>query len=554
MTPSQQLAQFIANGLARQSVDKCSRWAEQYRIMGPPYPGPWSFAHHPWLRAMHDSKARRIIGQKAAQMGYTETALNLAFYTLDMEDANVLYLLPASIPDAKDFSTSRFDPALEASEHLREIFTEVANIHHKRSGNANLFVRGARSRSQVKSIPVKVLIADEVDEMPEANLVLAQERTTGQLNWQHFFISTPTAHNFGINAYFNHSTQNHWFFPCPHCGRQTELIFPECLVITAEEPHDKAVMDSHLICKECNFKLEHSQKSIFLNKGNWVPAHEDRLDEGFHISQLYSMTATPADLAIKYLHAATNPFDEQEFHNSKLGLTHEVSGARITDEIIDACICDFMMKEPDGDFYNRFVTMGIDVGKFLHYEITEWSIDPSASSTGMQDLALLSMAKVVRIGKCLNFSELDNLMRDYQVNYCVIDHQPETRAATEFANRFYGHVSLCHYDSGGASRQITEFPNEHRVNVHRTSWLDLSLSRFKNRTIRLPKDLPLEYRQNVSCLQRIYKKDKNENPVSVYVKPDSVPDHYAHAHNYNEIAFYLGQAKQANRDISTLVI
>ena len=60
------------------------------------------------------------------------------------------------------------------------------------------------------------------------------------------------------------STQEHWVFKCPHCSKKTELIFPDCLVITAESHSDPGIKDSHLKCKECGHKLDHAQKKEFL--------------------------------------------------------------------------------------------------------------------------------------------------------------------------------------------------------------------------------------------------------------------------------------------------
>ena len=116
------LREQIHSGLKRKAVTTCSRWAEKYRVMGKPFPGPWTFDHHPWARDMCDATEDLVIGQKAAQMAFTEVALNKVFFTIDIKGVSCMYILPASKPDANDFSTSRFDPALEMSEHLSSIF------------------------------------------------------------------------------------------------------------------------------------------------------------------------------------------------------------------------------------------------------------------------------------------------------------------------------------------------------------------------------------------------------------------------------------------------
>ena len=178
------LAERIASGLRRATIKECSQWATSYRMMGEPFPGRWSFKHHPWLEQMHDDDSEIIVGQKAAQMGFTELGLNKTFFAIDVKGQSVLYVLPANTPDAGDFSTSRFDPALELSTHLQHLFSNVKNIGHKRAGNSSLFIRGSRSRSQLKSIPTARIILDEVDEMNQANVPLAFERSSGQTSKQ----------------------------------------------------------------------------------------------------------------------------------------------------------------------------------------------------------------------------------------------------------------------------------------------------------------------------------------------------------------------------------
>jgi len=535
------LSNTISNGLKRKAVTKTSEWAETYRIMGQPFPGPWSFAHHPWAREMHDCESEIMVGQKAAQMGFTEVALNKTFKAIDIDGVSVLYLLPASDPDASDFSTSRFDPALEMSTHLQNMFTDVKNIGHKRAGNANLFIRGSRSRSQVKSLPVGCIIFDEVDEMVQDNIPLAMERLSGQIKRQAFLLSTPRVEDVGINVHYKQSTMEHFFFKCPHCSKLTQLVYPECLVVTSDDSTDPDILNSHLICKECKMILKHEEKSEYLGAGQWVPEHSDRLIRGFHVNQLYSMAAEPYKIAITLLKAQTNPADEQEFYNSKLGITHAPDGAQISEKDITECVKDYV--KTTGAPRHSVVTMGVDVGKWLHYEIDAWHVDTNDSSG-------IGRPTVIAEGKLLNFEDLDTLMRDYSVAFCVVDASPERRKAFEFAQRFYGYVKICYYGRGVTGKQIHEHAEEEQaITVDRTSWLDLSLGRFRNQTIKLPRDTSIEYREHLKALTRIYEKDRDGNPISRYIK-SNLNDHFAHARNYAEIAIQLGIKIGTSQDIT----
>lgn len=542
------IAERIVSGLKRKQITSCSRWASQVRMMGRPYPGPWSFKHHPWLREMHDSDAVINVGQKSAQMGYTETVLNITFFNIDVKGVDCLYVLPAKTPDASDFSAARFDPALEMSSHLSNLFSDVKNVSHKRAGNANLYIRGSRSRSGLKSVPVGVIILDELDEMTQENIPLAFERAAGQVEKLIWMISTATIDNFGINFHYNQSSQNHFFFPCPSCSRLTELVFPDCLIITAKDLDDSQVEQSHLVCKECKAELPHKTKANWLANGRWVEGNAQRDVKGWYVNQLYSSTVSPVDLAKSYLRGITDRAAEQEFYNSKLGLPHVVEGARITDKELDACRGDYAMGDPH--HRNRLITMGVDVGVWLHYEICEWQLPPSGTSS--IDLSILSKPRVIKHGKVRDFEDLDKLMYEYQINYAVIDSQPERRKALEFANRFYGHVKTCWYPNGVIGKAIHINEEENSVSVDRTSWLDLSLGRFHNGSIRLPIDVDQEYRSHMKALVRIYEKDREGNPYGKYVKGNNA-DHYAHARNYAEIALPLAASMAQSRSLPSIL-
>lgn len=542
-------AERIANGLKRRSLTSPSRYAEAVRVMSRPYPGPWTFRYHPWLKEMHDSQAEMNVGQKATQVGFTETVLNITFFKIDVESTDVLYVLPAKTPDAGDFSASRFDSALELSTHLSGLFSDVKNIGHKRAGSTNLYIRGSRSRAGLKSIPAGLIVLDEVDEMDQDNVSLAFDRASGQKTRQYWLISNPTSDNRGINIYYQQSTQEHFFFPCPKCGRQTELIFPECLEITAESIEDPNVNNSYLKCKECHNELDHRTKFEWLTDGKWVAEHPNRNTKdnsgsrGFYINHLYSSTVSPIDLAKSYLRSLRDPAEEQIFWNNKIGVPHIVAGSKLTDHQIESCKGQYLNGDLDSiglrDIRRlsgyHIITMGVDVGKTLHYEIDEWILGNNIHV----DLSENARPRALEIGKTEHFDYLDTLMQKWRVHACVIDANPERRKAFEFASRFRGHVKMCFYGTGIKGKQISEpkekLYDEPTITVDRTSWLDLSLGRFRNNTITIPANVSFEYRDHLTCLVRHYDKDSEGHVFCKYIK-GSKDDHYAHSRNYAEIA------------------
>lgn len=559
-----ELIEQISVGLKRNSINSLSDWALNYRVMGSPFPGPWTFTHHPWLEECHKACDRvrgaylwsRVIGKKGAQIGFTEWALNLALKTIDLDRGNVLYTLPASSPDASDFSNSRFDPAIEGSEHLSNLFTDVANIGHKRSGSANLWIRGSRSRSQMKSLPCDILICDEVDEMIFSHIELAWERMSGRVNKLGLFISTPTIENRGIDYLYKQSTQDHFFFRCPSCSHFIRFLWPESLVITSESDSNPKVLNSHLICHECKGILPHLDKETYLspkNGAHWQSDYPDKLDKGFHINQLYSLTVAPHEIAIAYLRSLNNPASTQEFWNNKIGETYTAPDARIAPSQIESCLGDYLSKtiSPPGGF----VTIGVDIGAWIHYEVTQWRFQKAGVATS--DLNMLAIARVIEAGKVKEFEGNDGLLgvvlRHNPITI-VIDKHPEKRKALEFINlnAIRGRGFLCIYPRGINGKKISRDPIEMTLHVDRTSWMDLALGRFKTNRITLPRDIGTEYKDHISAPVRCFERDTQDNPVARYVTGENTPDHFAHCRTYSEIAFLVACAMVNNQNIEEI--
>lgn len=551
------LAQQINRGLTRAAISKSSDWAMNYRWiknLRTGIPELYSFDLHPWSLEMHDCPANHMVGQKAAQMAFTETAINRAFKTIDIDHQSVGYVLPTERPDAADFSSSRFDPALEMSPHLSALFCDTKNLGLKRAGMASLYVRSARSRSQLKSIPAGTMIFDEVDEMAPWSLILGRERQSGQFVKFEFDLSTPTVPKFGINGEFILSDQRHFYFQCPRCSRHTELIFPDCLKITAETYYEEGIKNSYYICKECKKKLDHFDKVNWLRpierggKAQWQPSYQGRHIHGYHINQMYSFTIEPWEFAVSALKRHASEEDETEFHNSKLGLPHVVKGAQINDDDIEECTGLYARSGSAGS--NQFVCMGIDVGNKIHIEITEYLLDEKKAAK-TKDVNLMSEARVLWHGTVDEFEEIDDYVFQYDVNSIVIDRQPEQRKSKEFSNRFRGIAHTCVTTGDKISgRDIVEhdWEDEDSISIDKTSWLDVALRRFKARTIKIPMDTDLEYRDHIKEPVRVYKKNAQGQPRGIYLAAGA--DHYAMARCYCEIAFKVAMAKGSNEDIN----
>lgn len=550
---AQEFRRALAAGLKSNTLTSCSRWAEHRRIMGAPFPGPYTFKYHPWARDVSDSQTSFNSVMKGAQTGLTEAAINRALYTIDILKRDVLYVLPTAIA-ASDFSKTRFSGALSLSPYIASIFTKTNTDRLKIAGSVSLYIRGSRGNINLKSCPASTMILDELDEMDDKQIWLAYERLSGQVEKNIWSISTPTIPKFGIHALYLQGTQEQWMFNCPHCGRETMLTWPDCIEIRGESVTDPKCMESFLKCKECGHRLEQAEKPEFLRSGHWVVTNHDNNPDhrSFHVSQLYSFTVNPGELVQAFFRGECDEGAATEFHNSKLGQPYIGEGAQVTDAMIENCLANYCNGELVPALYSESkpIVMGVDVGKRCNVVIMEFSPDKFD-----HDINVSAFGKILWHGTILGseFERLDMLMREWQVSHCVIDADPFTNDARRFARRFPGFVTLCRYRSGvtGKEISISDEDGAPMATVDRTNWLDASLGRFNSRRIAIPKDTGDEFKEHIKAFVRTYIKDTYGNQQARYVETGA--DHYGHALNYAEIALPLAASCATNRPIGAFL-
>lgn len=544
------------------TITKPSRWAEKRRVMGMPFEGFYSFKYHPWCRELHDTKASWNVSMKSAQAGYTEVGINLALYTVDVLKKNVLYVLP-TLGDASDFSRSRFNPALRQSPYLKRVFTDANNVGLKMAGNVSLYIRGSRGDANLKSIPVSVLILDELDEMDQSQIELALQRLRGQPEKKVWFISTPTVPGHGVSLEYAKSTQEHFRFKCPGCGKMDEFSFPDSIKICGEDMNDPDCYRSHYQCTMCsyeykmwrdenNFLRQDDKLQTLCNTGVWQPTVTDTDPDrrGFKVNQLYSYTVSPAEIVIDWFKAQTNSFAKQEFHKSILGEPYVGEKSQVNDDMIARAVKQYSIKQltpKPGE--KRMITMGIDRGEWCNYVVCEWFYPQFCV-----DLNTAAECRVLDAGRFHqeDFEVYpDRLMHEWQVRACVVDMEPGPQDARRFARRFPGFVWLSKYIVGRTGKEMAIEDDGSYAPVlksDRTNWLDVCLGRFYSNRIEIPNDLPRGFAEHIKNLVRVYEEDQDGHPYALY-RNFGKPDHYGHALNYAEMALPCAAAIATNTNI-----
>ncbi len=457
---------------------------------------------------------------KGAQIGVTETMINRAFHMLDVRRIDVMYLFPTT-DDASDFSAGRFDQALEMSPHLKDLFSDVSNIGHKRAGGTSFYCRGSRSRSKLKSVPVGGLFIDEYDEMVAENVPLARERLSGHEEKFEMNVSTPTIPEHGISVVYNSSSQFGFYIQCESCSHRQTLSWEDDgsgSVDWLGEDFKTATFQ----CKKCKKPWSHEHKINAVSKGGYERITGKDGDESVsvHIGQLYSPTITAHELVNEFLNA-DNEFKRTEFFNSKLGLPYVAKGAKLSLTEIKKSIRGGVHEQQT----SVAATMGIDVGQNEDHrvEIAEWEAGGA-------------IKKVIKTVIC-GWERLPSLVMQYNVACVIIDALPERAKSREFVRMFSGRAYMAFYPEG-MKNLYTVDEKASTVNIHRTEAIDTVFARYRNDTLWLPMDMVQFERYAIELCSptRIMKMNKQTGePIARYVESTGT-DHFAHASVYNEIA------------------
>lgn len=345
-----------------------SEWADEKRWIGAKSghaPIKWKTSTTPYVREIMDAlgprePCREVVFIKGSQVAGTETGNNWLGYLIDLAPSAILVVRP-SIDEARRFSRQRLDPMFAATPALAKL---VEPPRSRDGGNTRLskefpggvlFLVGANSATGVKSMPIRYLFADEVDEYPfdiggqGDPLALAMKRLSGP-NFSRrkvLLVGTPTIKGLSrIEAEFLETDQRRYFVPCPYCDN-FDWIRWENIRYTDNDPSTAA-----LGCVSCGTLIEERFKVEMLPRGEWRPTAEATSPEkiGFHLSSLYSPFGWyPWSSAVdEWLKARYERTKLRVFMNTVLGQTWEERGDSVDPESLLSRAERYEAPVPDG--------------------------------------------------------------------------------------------------------------------------------------------------------------------------------------------------------------
>lgn len=489
-------------------------WANQHRIkLGA---SEYSLRGHAYQVEIMQSQDRKRVYKKAAQLGFTEIEILKTIHgmTYGHYPVGVMYLFPTA-DDVSDFTKARFNPLIKDNyEAIGQYVRDTDSATIKRIGRAMLYLRGARSTSNVegmkkdaaklRSAPVDKLIFDERDLMEHEMVTLALERMSHSSVQEVVEFSTPTIPDYGVDKTYQQSDQRIWVHKCKKCRKEQclEMEFPNCIGERSDGTRYRA-------CVKCGNEL-------IPDEGQWVAQYPGKEWAGWWISQLNSAYVDPGYILDLYNDPPNGNI--QEVYNSKLGMAYIAAENRLTaNDVYSCCSRDAMESKS-----SRINAMGVDVGSELNVLIGR--------------LGSAGKIKVVHAARLSEFNDLHDLAKRFNVKVAVFDMYPETRKVRDFQAAEDFDVYLCAYREdlkGGES--IDELNGE--MVAARTEICDRSHDIVSKGAIDFPRRSPeMEIvAQQMAAIAKVLEK-KADTGLNVYRYRKLGADHYRHSLNYLVLA------------------
>ena len=312
-----------------------SEWADNFRVLTSvsAEPGRWCTNRTPYLKEpmdrFTDPLIEKIVLCFGAQLGKTETELNMIGYALDQTSSPTMMVYPTDTI-AKFASDKRVQPMIKSVKSINDKFDENSKLLELDFNNGNYMVLvGANSPSSLSSRSIKYLFFDEIDKYPafagkEADPIkLATERTKTFIDKKIVMVSTPTVESGNIwQAFMSANERRQYYVPCPHCGVSQTLKFKQ--IKWPEEHNDNADMirdTAYYECEHCGERIYDKHKMEMLRRGEWRAVNESQSkvrSVSYHLSSIYSPWVTFGDVAYEFKNSKGTPATLMNFINSWL--------------------------------------------------------------------------------------------------------------------------------------------------------------------------------------------------------------------------------------------
>lgn len=240
-----------------------SAWADEHRKLSSKAssePGQWQTSRTPYLREIMDAMSMSHpctdgAFMKGTQIGGSEALYNAIGYVADQVPCPIMLVMPTT-DTGKRISKQRLQPMIEETPCLTARFAEVKSksssntVMMKDFPGGVLVITGANSGPGLRSMPVRVLLQDEIDAYPDDvdgegdPSAVADKRTDTYSRAKRIKCSTPKIKGKSrIDRRYKAGTQARYYVPCPHCSHEQHLLW--------DQMRWKLMHRREAVCVEC---------------------------------------------------------------------------------------------------------------------------------------------------------------------------------------------------------------------------------------------------------------------------------------------------------------
>lgn len=501
-----------------QPIDPCDNdraFADRYRLTIDRQPLDWSPVGYSHMREVYEDDHPDQVIMAGAQTGKTARALTRYVRGGVVKWGGFAGYYFPDFPLAGKFSRDRFVPFVRSSSELRKWLGQAEEQDRKGAnevlsrtfGASTFYFLSTRGGTATESVPMQVLVFDELRRMQREDVQRAELRTEAQVAPWSLKVSTAFYPDGDIHAAFMAGDQRyfHTGCDCPD-GVILSQAFPECAVwLRGSTPEFRRKVEhaftmaglpwlgmtprdvekfgeAVLVCPTCGTIVTNPRD------GWWAPHNEGAWAHSYQLPQLL----TPSQSAARCLKRWENPEgDVQENFNSILGLPYVDAEARpVTLDHLLGCVNPQLhwpanMTDAWRRKYVRNCAMGIDsMGGF--------------NCAVVKALAPNGKFRTVHVAVLHGddpWRGCARLMQLYDVRLCVADQLPNYNEAHRFAKAFPGRVFLASYTNrtGGEDTPLVDWKDraipppgqkgdetafKYRVTINRTKGLKWSLGRW----------------------------------------------------------------------------
>ena len=394
-------------------------------------PGPYTTRLHPYVRevlmAFNDPKVKRISLCWGSQTSKTTTFYIGLAYVICQQPKPILWILPNE-KNARQFSTERWMPFCEECEAIRATLPTTASgldrdrftILRQEFDRCTMHLVGGGSPANVRSLPIGVLILDEIDCIDETIRRESMDRIKGRHDYLIAQSSTPVKEQGGIWQEYLEGDRRRYHVPCPHCGEMITLDwkdadgnyavkFDESAKLEGEEggwDFAKIMATANYHCQECGEAITDSHKTKMLRGGEWR-ASNPRAEPGarsYHLNSLYSPTLTFGRIMVEWLRSQETLGSLQNFVNGWLAEPWKDKALDADPKLIE----NLQGEYERGDKVGTHRIMGVDVQRaHLVYVVLGFEAN--------------GHMQVIDHGNLPAWNDLDAVVDTYEVAAVIVD-------------------------------------------------------------------------------------------------------------------------------------